>query len=386
MRVAQLIENLDTGGAESVAVSLANEMAARGHESHLIVVHGGGGLRPAVTPAVIFTDLDRPRTSGFPPSLLAYRLGTCRRLEEVLVRHRIEVVQSHLPQANFLALWIACRRLARVYPTVHNNREFDYGKRTRLKLAARRQAYRLLLRCCDGMVAVSEQVGRSLARELRVQGDRIVAIPNGVVLPDEDDVGGREDHRRAWGLDPDAVLILSIGRLVAQKGHSNLVRALALPGTDPSWRAIVAGEGEERPALEDLVRTCGLQDRVRLVGHVPDIATLMSAADIVCLPSRYEGLSLALLEALAASKAVCAARIEGTADIVTDGREALLADPGDVPALAACLHRLTDDPSLRARLGAAGRELVAQRYTRDRQVAALERLYARERRQGRRRR
>lgn len=113
---------------------------------------------------MIFTDLDRPRTSGFPPSLLAYRLGTCRRLAEVLVRHRIEVVQSHLPQANFLALWIACRRLARVYPTVHNNREFDYGQRTRLKLAARRQAYRLLLRCCDGMVAVSEQVGRSLAR------------------------------------------------------------------------------------------------------------------------------------------------------------------------------------------------------------------------------
>jgi glycosyltransferase involved in cell wall biosynthesis len=101
----------------------------------------------------------------------------------------------------------------------------------------------------------------------------------------------------------------------------------------------------------------------------------LSGADVFCLPSRFEGLPLALLEALAAGLPVCATRIDGVADVVVDGSEAVLVAPDDHGELADGLRRLLGDPVLRQRLGGAGRELACSRYRFDRMMDSLEALY-----------
>ncbi len=113
LRVAQLVEALESGGAEALAVDIAGELAARGHESHLIVLRGNGPFRRRVSPTVRFHDLGFPVNHGGQVARLIDFGRICRSLETVLRQERIEVVQCHLPKANFLGLAMAWRRAGR---------------------------------------------------------------------------------------------------------------------------------------------------------------------------------------------------------------------------------------------------------------------------------
>ncbi|MBK8286527.1 MAG: glycosyltransferase [Ahniella sp.] len=104
MRMAQLVETLDAGGAEALAVDIAGALAARGHDSHLAVARRDGPFLDRLSPTVAFHDLNRPRRDGNQAYRILYFLETCRRLESLLCAQRIEVLQTHLPKANFLGL------------------------------------------------------------------------------------------------------------------------------------------------------------------------------------------------------------------------------------------------------------------------------------------
>lgn len=379
-RIAQLVEALESGGAEALAVDIAGALAARGHESHLIVLRGDGAFRGRVSPEVRLHDLGRPRRDGSQAARVFYFLGTCRRLHALLRAERIDVVQAHLPKANFLGLVMAWWGMGRVFVTVHNNREFDYGDQAgRLKQWARRFGYRQMTRSCRGVIAVSEQVKRSLLAELRVDNadaGRVRVVTNGVREAPPASVAARESARAAWGVAPGEVLVVGVGRLTAQKDYATLLQALSrLPADAPAWRCIVAGEGELRPGLEQSARDLGLSDRFRLGGLVSDVGGLLAAADVFCLPSRFEGLPLVLLEAMAAGLPVAAFAIDGVVDVVAEGEQARLAPPGDAGALAAVLLDLLRDEAQRRRLGEAGRRLVGERYGFDGVVTRLEEAY-----------
>jgi glycosyltransferase involved in cell wall biosynthesis len=379
-RVAQLVEALDSGGAEALAVEIANELAARGHDARMIVMRSDGRFQGRLAPSVRLHDLVRPRRDGSQAGRVIYFLESARRLEALIRRERIDVVQCHLPKANFLGLLLAVRRACRVLVTVHNNREFDYGDNAgALKQRLRRASYRAMLRHCDTVVAVSEQVRASLMAELGVSaaaGRRLVVVPNGVRVRDVPTAAERTAARQEWGIAADEVLVVGVGRLTAQKDFAALLRALTrLPAGVPAWRCVIAGEGEQLSDLERLAGDLGLDGRLRLAGLVPDVPGLLRAADVFCLPSRYEGLPLVLLEALAAGLPVASFAIAGVAEIVEDGVQARLAAPGDETALATALAELMADRDLRARLGAAGRRLVESRYGFSRMLGQLESLY-----------
>lgn len=380
LRVAQLVETLDAGGAEALAVDIAGALAARGHQSHLIVARGDGPFRARVAGDVVFHDLERPRRDGSQVGRLVYFAGTGRRLETYLRAHRIEVLQTHLPKANFLGLAMAWRGACRVFPTVHNNREFDYGDAAGpLKRALRRAAYRNMLARCRGVIAVSEQVRVSLADQLGVAGaraGRIRVVPNGVRVPAPRPEAERARLRAAWGVGDGQVLLVGVGRLTRQKDFAALVDALAgLPPAAGDWRCVIAGEGELRPELERQLAAAGLGARVRLAGLVDDVPALLAAADVFCLPSAWEGLPLVLLEAMGAGLPTAAFRIDGVVDVVTDGVEARLAAPGDGPGFTAALATLVADGSLRRQLGAAARRLVTTRFGFEAVIGNLEDVY-----------
>jgi glycosyltransferase involved in cell wall biosynthesis len=137
-----------------------------------------------------------------------------------------------------------------------------------------------------------------------------------------------------------------------------------------------AGDGPLRPELEREAARLGVEDRVRFLGHREDVPDLLAASDVFALPSLYEGSSLALLEAMAAGRAVVSSSIGGTAELIEDGANGLLVPPGDVGALSSAIRRLLRDDGLRARLGAEGRDRVEASFAERATADAVEGVYS----------
>jgi glycosyltransferase involved in cell wall biosynthesis len=172
-------------------------------------------------------------------------------------------------------------------------------------------------------------------------------------------------------------LIVAVGRLKAPKDFPTLIRALS--GLRPdSFEAVIVGEGPDRPRLEEEIEALGLSGRVRLAGERRDVPELLAAADVFVLPSASEGLPVSVLEAMAAGLPVIASRVGGVPEQVSDGETGLLVEPGDPNELTAALDRLIADPSLRRRLGAAGRARAEQAFDLDPFRRAHVELYSRE--------
>lgn len=192
-----------------------------------------------------------------------------------------------------------------------------------------------------------------LARAGGVPGERVVVIPSGV--------------REALFTVPDALIdpvpdvprprVLFLGRLHRQKGVDTLLAAVAKV---PDVRLVVAGDGPLRGELERRAVALGIADRVRWLGFVAhdDVPALLRSADVLAMPSTYEELGTALVEAMYAGLPIVASRTGGIPDLVTDGADGLLVGSADPDALAGALERLLRQPDLAARLGAAAARRV----------------------------
>jgi glycosyltransferase involved in cell wall biosynthesis len=157
-----------------------------------------------------------------------------------------------------------------------------------------------------------------------------------------------------------------VGRLVYQKGHEYLVQAMqTLARQFPTLQAVICGEGPLRGQLEAQVGRLGLEKSVHLLGNRLDIGRCLSAADIFVLPSRWEGLPVALLEAMDAGLPVVATRVEGVEEVVEDGEQGVLVPPEDARVLADSIGQLVLEPDRRARMGAAARARIRATYTTD---------------------
>jgi glycosyltransferase involved in cell wall biosynthesis len=187
--------------------------------------------------------------------------------------------------------------------------------------------------------------------------------------PDPADV---DRVREELSLSPDDFIVLSVGRLDPDKGHVFLVRAfVSLREEFPNARLVIAGEGPERPALEEEISG---SDRATLAGFVADPAPLYAAADVMVMPSLpgYESFSNAALEAMSFGLPLVATTCGGFPELVTDGKNGILAEPGDADGIAAGLKRLAADADLRETMGAAGRKLVLGEFAPEKKAAELE--------------
>lgn len=220
-------------------------------------------------------------------------------------------------------------------------------------------------------VAVSEEVARRMTMCFGIPPEKLRVIHNGV---DPGPFGGPPDARLRTTLTGDRhrPLVLTLARLAPQKGLDTLLAAARLV---PEAVFAVAGDGPERGALEAQAATLGLADRMRFLDHRRDVAALLDACDVFALPSLFEGLPLAVLEAMAAGKPVVASNIGGTDEAVLDGVTGLLVPPSDARALARAIREVLGDPSLARRLGAAGRSRVHAEFSARRMVSAVEATY-----------
>jgi glycosyltransferase involved in cell wall biosynthesis len=284
--------------------------------------------------------------------------------------HRIDVVHSH--EFTMAVYGAAAARLMNLPHVITMHGGLRVWKALR-----RRIALRWAMRLSDHTVMVSRATQRLFAQELGVDGSRFTVVPNGVPLL----TGDAQRVRAEFRIDDKDCVLLAVGTLERHKGHQILLQALtrlASSGVKAPWRLIIAGGrgGEQHDSLIEYINEMGLDDRIRIVTNRNDVPDLLALADIFVMPSLFEGLPMALLEAMLAGKAIVASVTAGIPEAIVDGREGLLVQPSDVEGLADALRTLLLDPARRAALGQAAALRAQNEFTVQVMAERYERLYA----------
>ena len=252
-----------------------------------------------------------------------------------------------------------------------------------------RRAVRTTARAADAIIATDRSIVPTIERHLHPRPGQVHVIPNGVDLAALDALAaspGSSDIRARHGFAQDETVLLSVGRLEANKGFDVLVDALARaarPGRSlatSAWRWVLVGAGPFRRDIEAAVRAHGLGDRVLLAGRVSDadLHAWYGTATLFVHPTRYEGSSLVTLEAMARRRAVIASRAGGLPDKVRPGENGWLVEPGDAAALASALEEALSDQTRLLTMGTKSRTIVEQEFAWsvlvDRQIALYDQL------------
>lgn len=334
------------GGARQV-VYLLEGLARRGIENTLVCPPGAQVAGPAsaharVLPTVLRGDLD----AAFVVRLLAH----IRDERPALV---------HLHSRRGVDVWGgAAARIAGV-PCVLSRR---VDNRERPWIAAAK--YRLF----DRVIAISDGI-RDVLLDEGVPAQRLRCVRSALDAAPWMHPVDRAAFRREFGLDDDARVVGVVAQLIGRKGHRHLFDALKiLRETQPRLRVLLFGQGPLRPELEARVAREGLASIVRFLGFRDDLAQWLGGLDVLAHPADREGLGVSLLQAQAAGVPVVATRAGGMPEAVQEGVTGFLVAPGDVAALAQALQRLLDDPALRERMGAAGRERIRTQFSVDSMV------------------
>jgi glycosyltransferase involved in cell wall biosynthesis len=223
---------------------------------------------------------------------------------------------------------------------------------------------RLLSRFIDRYVAVSRAIATQLSEEFHVPRDKIRVVYNGASIPPR-------SAPASPGTAGGPVRVLTACRLHEQKGLDHLLRAV--PRVSGAV-FLIAGDGPDRPRLEDIARRLGIADRVRFLGFRKDVPQLLDACDLFVLPSLYEGLPLVLLEAMAHERPIVATAVPGNEEVLADGA-GLMVPARDPDALAAGITALASDPARARRVAAAGRERVQANFSVERMVDGVVQVY-----------
>ncbi len=223
----------------------------------------------------------------------------------------------------------------------------------------------------DGIVTVSDTI-RGTLLSAGINPSLVTVIYEGVDLAWIDNLQPVEPLKQ-----PAEVLVGMVAHLSQEKGHSILLRAAAcLRERFPEARYLLVGNGELREQLESLTEQLGLRERVRFAGFRSDCEALMKQFDVCCLPSLSEGLSSAILAAMANSLPVVATRVGGIPELVISGQTGLLVEANDSEALAQALAELLSSADLRRLYGAEGRRRVEAHFTISRKLDETERFYS----------
>jgi glycosyltransferase involved in cell wall biosynthesis len=236
---------------------------------------------------------------------------------------------------------------------------------------------RVLGRHTDRFINVSSSVRQACLALGLLDVERSLVICNGIDWRSFDALTvDAQQVKTDFGFDPGALVVGHIAKFDVQKAQADLVAAIPLVLKQcPSAKFLFVGDGGLRPQIEDRVARLEVDRHVVFTGYREDVAVLLKAIDIVALPSRWEGLPLILLEAMACGKPIVASRVTGNIDVVVDGVTGFLVPSGAPQALAEKIVLLLQDARLCDELGRRGRERVEREFSLERMVAHMRSVY-----------
>ena len=351
LKILHIDPERNWGGGEAQVFGLLGYLVARGHRNDL-VAHPNGplfakceNLAEQRYPVIIRNDLD---------------LRCVPTLRRLIRTGHYDIVHFHTKRAHALSVWLP-RKLPK--PKYLVTRRMDYPER--------RHWYTRYLynRRVDGVIAISQSIADLLVAAA-VDRQKLRVIPSGI------DARRYADRARPAQRTNGATVVGCVGVLEERKGQRFLLEAAAkLKSEGLKLQYRIAGTGSLRRQLERDTARLGLRDDVQFLGFVPDTTGFLAAIDLFVMPSLFEGLGVAALEAMAAGKPVIASRMGGLAESVVDGVTGLLVRPGDGAALADAIEKLVREPARAAAMGNQGRERVAQHFTLEQMALKNEAYY-----------
>lgn len=362
LSVAVMIDHLTIGGAQRLLLTQARAM--RGSTQTIRVINLGQAspisaqLR-ALDVEVVDIGTTRLRDGD-----------AARRVAALLRDWKPDLLHVHLIDATLLGALLARRLRIPLVVTLHNEQPDGGGLSAQVKNALERF---ILSHRTRHVIACGPRVASR--QKSRVGRTPTTTVVNRVSRPAEVSATRRAELRVALGCGASSCLFVAIGRLAPQKGFDILLAAFAeAQRSSPDARLLIVGDGEDQKALATQLAAAGLGSSAQLLPSRPDIAEILAAADVFVLPSRWEGLPLVLLEAMAAGLPVVASAV-GDVPTVVDEAGAIVVPAEDAAALANAMVQLAADPERRRRMGEASRTRSAPYVDEAAFAAELEAIY-----------
>lgn len=359
LRVNFVIDRLSRAGTETQLLSLIRHIDRSRIQPSLCLLDGEDSESRELAP----TDCPVLRLglkSMHRPSVLAKAASLCG----FWSRHRVDVVQTYFLDSTYFGVTLA--RLSGVRRVVRVRNNLGHWLTPR-----HRWMGRLMGRMAHVTLTNSDKGRQALLDAENLPRKRVAVLENGVDL----------EHFRINSPPDTGGLIVRVGVVANLRPVKNLAGLIRVAGvlakSHPQLRFEVAGEGEQRAELEQLIGELGLRERVRLIGSVAEVPAFLARQDIAVLCSHAEGMSNALLEYMASGRAIVATAVGANPRLIRDGEEGLLIPPGNDTALAAALTRLVGDPALARQFGAAARRRVEVEFGRRAMCRRFEDFYER---------
>jgi glycosyltransferase involved in cell wall biosynthesis len=363
VRVLHVLDSLAPGGLENGVVNVARRLNGQGFDIHSACLRFRGDFAermPEPEKVVVMG-----KTTGF-------SFKAVRALRKHILQVQADVIHSH----NLGTLIYAALATlgGRTHPIVHG----EHGQVQKQDLTPKRLAQRRwLFKLCHSVHVVSSSVRDNLQDLGLDPQKKIVVTPNGVdsqrFSPSLDCAAAKRD----LGFPGEAIVIGIVGRLVALKRHEMLFAAFEkLAPQWPSLRLLVVGDGGvDREHIISLIKAHPFADRILWAGHQDDLPKYYRAMDLLAAPSEIEGLSNAVLEAMACGVPVLAHSACGNAEVIEDGLTGYLSDIHDAATLAACIEARLKDAASLAQCGSGARETVLKRYSMEAMAECYRKLY-----------
>jgi len=345
LNILQISSASSFGGGERYLVDLTNALTERGHDLYVAVRPNSPLPHHLRLPAERIVTL---------PLRNALDVPSAHALARFVRQQRIEIVHAHMARDYSLASYAARRRETKFIATRHVLFQLSRLHRHTLSRAAR-------------VIAVSQAVARELRASGIVNEKQIAVIPNGVDV---------ERFKRACAESDRGLLVGSIGEIRTLKRHDDFIRAAArIASRFPEAQFVLAGTGDGRKQLEELVVELRLSDRFRFLGWVEDAEKLLCEMDVFVSASETESFGLAIVESMAAETAVVATATEGAQEVIEDQKTGLLVPIGDVDRIAEAVMSLLADPERRQTMARQAKQAANQKFSLTRMVDEIEKIY-----------
>jgi glycosyltransferase involved in cell wall biosynthesis len=361
LKVLQLIASLPVGGAEDLVAAMVAGLDPTLFQVQAATIGPAGVVGQELTRAghpVVSLGLDLKRTPFW---------RIVAKVRALLKDARPDILHTHLYHPNLYGRLASLGMgICGVVASVHNSY-------TRVKL--HRCLWNFLLSAITDKVLVSSpQVWQDVHTWDRVPAQKLEVFPYGIKVNDLDNAVDPAHVRAELGVK--GFVLGLVGRLEEQKGQRYLLAAVPnLSREIPNLTVLLVGEGREQEALRRQAEELGIAPLVHFLGTRRDLPRLFRAMDVFVQPSLWEGLPLTLLMAMGARLPVVGTRVSGVTEIIEDGKNGRLADPGDSQAITAAILELYRRPELRSRMGAAARQTIVTKYSQEAMLRRLEGLY-----------
>lgn len=377
IRLLHLVQTLGMGGAEILLVQYIKSLGQKDYDHFVYCFGSDGPARKKIEALGVPVHMGKRRALIKQP--IRFTLSILSLMIELFMfirNKRIHLMQSHLSHANKLAVVVGKLSGVPTFPTIHNTMEFvDRRSKWNFRVYINKAIDWFIFPMADRILTVSPEIKEIVHQRFKLKNSKIAILKNGIIF--DDHCYEPVNLEKEFFISRNTLKILAVGRLSYQKAMEVLVRAafeLVKQGVH-DLLVMIVGEGDERIRLEKLIKDIDMGNHVKLLGIRHDVIGLMKVSDIFVLPSRYEGLSIAMIEAMACGLPIVASEVPGLRSYIEHGRNGLLFPVEDHTAMVKCIRQIAEDRNLRERLSIGAKESFEKEYNMGKNISSLDMLF-----------